>query len=115
MWAGYPAHFLGVQQMAENTIGLDQAINMQVKEPGRFNVKLHENTSTPAAWVVGILTNIFGHTEESAKELSKLVDMEGVAVVGCYFYEIAEQKTTEAQILSRANGYNLDLKIEKVG
>ena len=39
---------------------------------------------------------------------------EDKAVVGEYYYEVAEQKTAEAITFARANGHPLQVEVEKI-
>jgi ATP-dependent Clp protease adaptor protein ClpS len=63
-------------------------------------------------WVISILTEIFKHTHSKAQELTLAIHSEGSAIAGIYSYEIAEQKSVEATMLSRNNGFPLAFKLE---
>ena len=64
-------------------------------------------------FVVSILVEVFRHTEKTAQELTMKIHEEGTAIVGLYSFEIAEQKSLEATKLARANGFPLQIQIEK--
>lgn len=80
--------------------------------PKKYKVIFINDDFTPAEFVIVLLIQIFKHTETVARELTSKVHNEGSAVVGLYFYEIAEQKTVESVHLARSNGFPLEIKIE---
>lgn len=94
-------------------IVLDQKIEKKAKKPDNYKVIIYNDDETPYEWVVALLIKIFNYSNEAAHELSNEIDMVGEGIAGVYSYEIAEQKTTEAIALSRANGYPLEINIEK--
>ena len=68
---------------------------------------------TPIDFVVGILTEIFKHTQETAKAITIQIHTEGSGIAGVYSYEIAEVKAVEATNLARSNGFPLQIKMEE--
>lgn len=99
--------------MATYEVELDQKIKIDVKEPDRYKVIIYDDDTTPLDWVTTLLVKVFNYSQDDALELAFIVDMEGVGIVGVYTYEIAEQKTSEAIELSKTNGFQLELKVEK--
>jgi ATP-dependent Clp protease adaptor protein ClpS len=64
-------------------------------------------------FVVGILTETFKHTQETAKEITLEIHNNGSGIAGVYSFEIAEVKAVEATQLARANGFPLQIKMEE--
>jgi ATP-dependent Clp protease adaptor protein ClpS len=64
-------------------------------------------------FVVGILTDIFKHTQETAKGITIEVHNTGSGVAGVYSFEIAEAKAVESTQLARSNGFPLQIKMEE--
>ena len=93
-------------------INLDEKIKKDTELPRRYKVIVLNDDQPPMEWVVNILTQIFKHTQTKAQELTLAIHSEGSAVVGIYSYEIAEQKSVEATMLSRNNGFPLAFKLE---
>ena len=93
-------------------IKLDEKIKKETELPRRYKVIVLNDDQTPMEWVVNIPTQIFKHTQTKAQELTLAIHSEGSAVVGIYSYEIAEQKSREATMLSRNNGFPLAFKLE---
>ena len=64
-------------------------------------------------FVVGILTDIFKHTQETAKGITIEVHNTGSGIAGVYSFEIAEAKAVESTQLARSNGFPLQIKMEE--
>jgi ATP-dependent Clp protease adaptor protein ClpS len=98
--------------MTTTDIQLDEKIKLTVSEPKRWKVILLNDDSTPMEFVISILTEIFKHTQDSAREVMLQVHEEGSAVVAVLPYEIAEQKGIEITVSARTAGYPLQIKLE---
>jgi len=94
-------------------ISIDEKIERKTQEPKKYNVIFLNDNVTPMEWVIEVLTNIFHHSEETAKNLTLIVHTKGAAVVGTYSFEIAEQKAVEANTASREHGFPLSIKVEQ--
>jgi ATP-dependent Clp protease adaptor protein ClpS len=92
---------------------LDEKIITEYKEPGMYKVIFLNDDLTPMDFVVGLLTEIFKHTEESAVEITNKIHIEGSGIVGVYAYEIAEQKALESTNLCRHHGFPLRINVEE--
>lgn len=98
---------------ADVDIKIDEKIKITTKEPGKYNVIMLNDDVTPIEWVIGILKQIFRHSDNNAETLTMTIHNEGSAVIGTYKYEIAEQKSLEAVNASRNQGFPLQLRIEE--
>ena len=92
---------------------IDEKIKQIISEPPKYNVILLNDDATPIEWVIGVLKQVFKHSEADAEALTMKVHTEGSAVAGTYKYEIAEQKSLEAVNASRNQGFPLQLKVEE--
>jgi ATP-dependent Clp protease adaptor protein ClpS len=99
--------------MSTTDIQLDEKIKVTISEPKRWKVILLNDDSTPMEFVMGILTEIFKHTQDTAREIMLQVHEEGSGVAGVYSFEIAEAKAVEATNLARTNNHPLQLKLEE--
>lgn len=97
----------------DTDVVIDEKIKKITKEPVNYNVIMLNDDSTPMEWVMGILKQIFKHTDSTAEALTMTIHNDGSAVVGTYKYEIAEQKSIETVNASRNHGFPLQLKIEE--
>jgi ATP-dependent Clp protease adaptor protein ClpS len=94
-------------------IKIDEKIKKKVTEPKKFNVIMFNDEVTPMDWVIEVLKQIYKHTSASAEHITMTIHTEGKAVVGTYFFEIAEQKATETITASRNHGFPLQVKVEQ--
>lgn len=99
--------------MATTEIQIDEKIKQKIQEPKRWKVVLLNDDTTPMDFVVGILTEIFKHTQETAKEITLEIHNNGSGIAGIYSFEIAEAKAVEATQLARSNGFPLQIKMEE--
>tara|TARA_B100000676_G_scaffold126469_1_gene125715 strand:- start:380 stop:730 length:351 start_codon:yes stop_codon:yes gene_type:complete len=97
----------------ELDVQIDEKIKQVVKEPDNYKVILMNDDVTPMDFVIDILTTIFHHSIETAKELTLKIHKEGSCVVGIYTYEIAEQKGTEVTNTARTRGFPLQVIVEQ--
>ena len=99
--------------MSTTEIQIDEKIKQKVQEPKRWKVLLLNDETTPMDFVVGILTDIFKHTQETAKGITIEVHNTGSGIAGVYSFEIAEAKAVESTQLARSNGFPLQIKMEE--
>lgn len=100
--------------MSTNTdVVIDEKIKKEIREPSNYNVIMLNDDLTPMEWVMGVLKEIYRHSDQAAENLTMKIHNEGSAVVGTYKYEIAEQKGVETVNASRANGFPLQVKVEE--
>ena len=99
--------------MSTTDIQLDEKIKVTISEPKRWKVILLNDDSTPMEFVMGILTEIFKHTQDTAREIMLQVHEEGSGIAGVYSFEIAEAKAVEATNLARTNNHPLQLTLEE--
>jgi ATP-dependent Clp protease adaptor protein ClpS len=97
----------------EIDVKLDEKIKIKVEEPKRWKVILLNDDTTPMDFVVGILVEIFKHTQETAVQVTQQIHNEGSGVAGVYSFELAETKAVEATNLARTNGFPLQIKMEE--
>jgi ATP-dependent Clp protease adaptor protein ClpS len=99
--------------MPTSDIQISEKIKQKIQEPKRWKVVLLNDDTTPMEFVVGILTEIFKHTQETAKEITLEIHNTGSGIAGVYSFEIAEVKAVEATQLARSNGFPLQIKMEE--
>ena len=84
-----------------------------IDEPSMYNVYLLNDDYTPMDFVIHILMSLFGHDEVTAENVTHRIHDNGQGVAGSYFLEIAEQKASEATLMSRQNEFPLQIKVVK--
>ena len=99
--------------MAATDVQIDEKIKQKLEEPKRWKVVFLNDDSTPIDFVVGVLTEIFKHSQETAKAITLEIHTQGSGIAGVYSFEIAEAKAVEATQLARGNGFPLQIKMEE--
>ena len=94
-------------------IKLDEKIKQKVMEPKKWKVILLNDDHTPMDFVVGILTEVFKHSEDGARDITLQIHQQGSGIAGTYTFEIAEAKAVESTNLARASGFPLQIKLEE--
>ena len=88
---------------------------IKVQEPKLYKVLLHNDDSTTFDFVIMVLVQIFHRTVEDAVEITKAIHVQGQGIAGApYTREIAEEKTIETVMFSRANGFPLTATFEEL-
>ncbi len=99
--------------MSVSDVQIDEKIKQQVQEPKRWKVVFLNDEVTPMDFVIGLLTETFKHSQETAKEITLEIHNNGSGIAGVYSFEIAEAKAVEATQLARGNGFPLNIKMEE--
>jgi ATP-dependent Clp protease adaptor protein ClpS len=86
---------------------------VQISPPSLYKVIFLNDDTTPMEHVIELLISIFGHTQDSATDVTLEIHNTGSGVAGIYSFEIAEQKALEATEVSRNNSYPLRVKVER--
>ena len=110
---GAPLPLTRRNKMAGTDIQLDEKIKVTVQEPKRWKVILLNDDATPMEFVVGVLVEIFKHTDTTARDIMITVHETGAGIAGVYSFEIAEAKAVESTQLARSNGFPLQIKLEE--
>ena len=103
-----------VNTSKDTEVEIKQTDKLDISKPKKYSVILYNDDSTPMAFVIELLINVFHHSEESANDITQKVHDEGKGVAGVYYYEIAEQKVAESLIISRGAGFPLALDLEEL-
>jgi len=94
-------------------VKIDEKIVTSLQPPKLWKVIFLNDDQTPMELVIELLTTIFRHSEERAKEITFEIHNDGSGIAGIYNYEIAEQRGLEATNLARANGSPLRIQVEQ--
>ena len=98
---------------ASNTILEEKTVtSKKIKPPNRYKVIVYNDDVTPMDFVIVMLCTVFNHNADFATELTLKIHNQGSALAGIYSHEIAEQKTLDATLMSKENGYPLTIKME---
>ena len=99
----------------QNTIETDVKTQKKAKvdKPALYKVVMINDDYTPMDFVVFVLQNFFGKSEQEAIEIMLQIHNHGIAVCGLYSYEIAETKAHQVISFALQNEHPLQCKLEK--
>lgn len=83
------------------------------RKPPFYDVIIHNDDYTTMDFVVMILKTIFNKSHDEAMQLMLFVHENGEAIAGTYIYDIAQSKADKATSLARAEGFPLQLTVNK--
>ena len=86
---------------------------IKLDEPGLYDVIFLNDNVTTTEFVVRVLKQIFGKTQEQAVAIMNKVHKDGQGVVGSYVHEVAEQTGIETTLLARQENMPLQIKVKK--
>jgi ATP-dependent Clp protease adaptor protein ClpS len=86
---------------------------VEIKYPDRYKIIILNDDYTPFELVISLLVEVFNKSGDEAKRVTAEVHELGQGVVGYYNAEVAEQKSSEATLLSRTAGHPLVVKVVK--
>ena len=95
--------------MAKQQSSVSERERVNIREPKRYKVYIHNDDFTTMEFVVKILVTVFFKTQAEAERLMMLVHRSGKAIVGVYTYDIAVSKVRKATQMARDEGYPLRL------
>ena len=88
--------------------------SLEIVEPTKYKVMLHNDDYTTIDFVVEILVGVFHKSVAQAEEVMMNVHTKGKAVCGIYTYEIAETKVYQVKELAKSNGFPLLATMEEI-
>lgn len=97
--------------MEKQETSIKERENINIKEPRRYKVIIHNDDFTTMEFVVKVLTTVFYKSHIEAETLMLQVHRTESAVVGIYSYDIAKSKTAKATTMARNEGFPLRLTI----
>ena len=86
---------------------------IDIREPKRYRVIMHNDDFTSMEFVVEILMDIFHKDEIEAHRLMLMVHASGKAAVGMYPYDIAVTKVQAATARAREEDFPFRLTVEE--
>ena len=103
-----------VNTSMDTEVEIKQTDKLDISKPKKYSVILYNDDKTPMEFVIDLLKEVFGHAEDTAKEITLKIHEDGKGVAGVYYFEIAEQKVAESISVSRGAGFPLALDLEEL-
>ena len=98
--------------MAIRQTSLKERKRIDIREPRRYKVIIHNDEVTTMDFVVRVLRKVFFMSPEDAETMMMKVHNEGESVVGIYSYDIARSKVSKAMSMAREEKFPLRLTYE---
>lgn len=98
--------------MAIRQTSLKERKRIDIREPRRYKVIIHNDEVTTMDFVVRVLREVFFMSSEDAETMMMKVHNEGESVVGIYSYDIARSKVSKAMSMAREEKFPLRLTYE---
>ncbi len=92
---------------------IKEKTKINIQEPRRYKVIMHNDDFTTMDFVVEILIDIFHKDNTEAERLMLLVHESGKATVGIYPYDIAVTKVQVSKERAKQAGFPFRLTIEE--
>lgn len=92
----------------------DLSVDLDVREPRRFKVLLHNDDYTTMEFVVDVLIQVFRKPVHEAHDIMLAVHNSGLGVCGEYTEEVAETKVGQVHARARGAGFPLRCSMEEV-
>ncbi len=86
---------------------------IEIQEPGLYNVIMHNDDYTTMEFVIFILMEVYNKSDDEAKNIMINIHTKGSGVAGTYVYDIAKTKLDQTNKLSEKNTYPLLCTIEE--
>ncbi len=91
----------------------DFSLDVELREPRRYRVLLHNDDYTTMEFVVGILMTVFRKTVAEAEAIMLAVHEKGLGSCGVYTEEVAETKVAQVHDKARKAGFPLRCSMEE--
>lgn len=98
--------------MPQEQTNIKQRHRIDLQEPRRYKVIIHNDDFTTMEFVVRILEQVFYLKADMAQALMLQVHHSNKAVVGIFSYDIAVSKVQKATTMARKEGFPLRLTVE---
>ena len=98
--------------MAIRQTSLKERKRIDIRDPRRYKVIIHNDEVTTMDFVVRVLREVFFMSPEDAETMMMKVHNEGESVVGIYSYDIARSKVSKAMSMAREEKFPLRLTYE---
>lgn len=87
--------------------------DVDVREPRRYRVLIHNDDYTTMEFVIEVLVSIFRKTPDEATAIMLAVHEKGIGSCGVYPEEIAETKIVQVHTKARKAGFPLRCSMEE--
>lgn len=97
----------------ETDVVVEKRTKRRLATPKMYKVLLHNDDYTTMEFVVFVLRNVFGRSDEDAWRIMLHVHRNGIGVAGVYGFDVAQTRVAQVEALARENEFPLRCSMEE--
>ena len=101
------------QNIYDEKVNVKEKLEIDVKEPNKYNVIIHNDDYTSMEFVVQVLVGVFKKQVVEATKIMFDVHKKGSGVAGTYSYDVGVTKIIQAMEMCEESGFPLKLTLEE--
>ncbi|MBU3188022.1 ATP-dependent Clp protease adaptor ClpS [Clostridium bowmanii] len=101
------------QSIFDEKIDIKDKIEMEIREPNKYNVIIHNDDYTSMEFVVQVLVGVFKKQVVQATKIMFDVHKKGRGIAGIYSYDVGVTKIIQAMEMCEESGFPLKLTLEE--
>ena len=102
------------QNIFDEKVIIKEKVEIDIKEPNKYNVIIHNDDYTSMEFVVQVLVGVFKKQVVEATKIMFDVHKTGRGIAGIYSYDVGVTKIIQAMELCEGSGFPLKLTLEEV-
>ncbi|MGH4140202.1 ATP-dependent Clp protease adaptor ClpS [Clostridium sp.] len=101
------------QSIFDEKVDIKDKIEMEIREPNKYNVIIHNDDYTSMEFVVQVLVGVFKKQVVEATKIMFDVHKKGRGIAGIYSYDVGVTKIIQAMEMCEESGFPLKLTLEE--
>ena len=101
------------QNIYDEKINIKEKVVIEIKEPTKYNVIIHNDDYTSMEFVVQVLVGVFKKQVVEATKIMFDVHKKGRGIAGIYSYDVGITKIVQAMEMCEESGFPLKLTLEE--
>jgi len=101
------------QNSYDEKVNIKEKLEIDIKEPNKYNVIIHNDDYTSMEFVVQVLVGVFKKQVVEATKIMFDVHKKGSGVAGIYSYDVGVTKIIQAMEMCEESGFPLKLTLEE--
>ena len=101
------------QNIVDEKVNIKEKVEIEIKEPSKYNVIIHNDDYTSMEFVVQVLVGVFKKQVVEATKIMFDVHKKGRGIAGIYSYDVGVTKIIQAMEMCEESGFPLKLTLEE--
>ena len=101
------------QNIYDEKVNIKEKVAIEIKEPTKYNVIIHNDDYTSMDFVVQVLVGVFKKQVVEATKIMFDVHKKGRGIAGIYSYDVGVTKIIQAMEMCEESGFPLKLTLEE--